>query len=229
MRASLAFFLLTALVAVPADAATRNYSVTSFTRIRVDGPYDVHLSTGVSPFARATGDWGAIDQLSLSVEGQTLVIRPPAGAPLGATGGTIRVEVGTADLTHAALNGAGRLSIDKVRGLAFDLMVAGAGSADIAAVDVDQFTVGLQGVAGSRLGGKARSVRAIVRGTSTLDASALQVNDMKLGAEGAAVARLNVRDTLALQAAGPVTVAVEGSPACTVKAQGATSIVGCRD
>ncbi len=228
MRAALAFFLLAA-TAVPAHAATRNYSVSSFTSIRVDGPYDVKLTTGVAPYARAVGDWSAIDKVSLSVEGQTLVIRPPAGEPLKATGGTIRIEVGTADLAKAALNGSGRLAIDKVRGLKFDLTVAGAGTVDIAGMDVDQLTVGLIGVAGSRLGGKAKSVRAIVRGTSTLDASGLQTNNMKLGAEGAAVARLNVRDTLDLQAAGPATIAVDGSPACTVKIQGAASVSGCKD
>ena len=214
MRAALAFFLLTAALAVPAQAATRNYSVTSFTSIRVDGPYDVKLSTGVSPFARAIGDWGAIDKVSLSVEGQTLVIRPPAGEPLKAGGGTIRIEVGTAELKKAALKGSGRLAIDKVRGLAFDLTVAGAGTVDVAAMDVDQLTVGLIGVAGSRLGGKAKSVRAIVRGTSTLDASALETHAVILGAEGAAVARLDVRDTLDIQAAGPATIAVTGNPAC---------------
>ena len=83
MRASLAFFIAAvaaAAAAVPAKAADRTYSMTSFEKIRVDGPYDVKVATGVSPYARASGDWAAIDQLVMSVEGHTLVIRPPAGS-----------------------------------------------------------------------------------------------------------------------------------------------------
>ena len=51
---------LLALASLPAptDAAapaTRNYSVTSFDRIRIDGPYKVALKTNVAPYARASG------------------------------------------------------------------------------------------------------------------------------------------------------------------------------
>ena len=34
-----------------AQAADRNYTVTQFTKIRIDGGYKVKLATGVSPFA----------------------------------------------------------------------------------------------------------------------------------------------------------------------------------
>lgn len=69
--------VLTAVLclAAPAAAATRSYTVTSFDRVRVDGPYSVQLSTGRSPFARASGSAQALDGLSLRVEGRTLVIR----------------------------------------------------------------------------------------------------------------------------------------------------------
>ena len=49
------------LAAAPASAAERNYSVSSFDRIRVDGPYRVTLTTGVSPFAKASGSNAGID------------------------------------------------------------------------------------------------------------------------------------------------------------------------
>jgi hypothetical protein len=48
-------FLLAAsaslLLASPAAGATRNFGITSFTKIRVDGPYKVTVATGVAPFA----------------------------------------------------------------------------------------------------------------------------------------------------------------------------------
>ena len=52
MRIILAlFFILVA--ASPLAAAQRNYSVTDFTRIKLEGPFAVTLATNVAPFARA--------------------------------------------------------------------------------------------------------------------------------------------------------------------------------
>ena len=40
-------------IAAPASAATRSFGITDFTKVRVDGPYRVTVSTGVAPFAKA--------------------------------------------------------------------------------------------------------------------------------------------------------------------------------
>src|SRR5262245_44026358 len=121
---------LLALASLPApqavDAATpatRNYSVPSFDRIRIDGPYQVALRTNVSPFARAMGSPLALDGLSIGVEGRTLVVRAGSGGWGGYDGedrGPVTIEVGTPDLKTAWINGAGALTVDKVRGLSFD-------------------------------------------------------------------------------------------------------------
>jgi len=72
---SLRFFvsLLVLLgVASAASAAERRYTVTDFTRVRVDGGYGVKVTTGVSPFATASGTPAALD----AVYGRT--VRPGA-------------------------------------------------------------------------------------------------------------------------------------------------------
>ena len=71
------------LVAAPAMAATRSYSVTSFDRIRVDGPYQLMLKTNVAPFARAAGSQQALDAVSIRVEGRTLIVRADEGGSWG--------------------------------------------------------------------------------------------------------------------------------------------------
>ena len=53
MRTHLSAFLLALVLGAPGDAATRNFGITGFTRIRVEGPYRVQLATGVAPFAVA--------------------------------------------------------------------------------------------------------------------------------------------------------------------------------
>ena len=67
--------LCLALVAAPASAAERRYSVTDFDRIEVDGPYVVRLTTGRASAAVATGPQGGLDRLTVEVSGQTLRIR----------------------------------------------------------------------------------------------------------------------------------------------------------
>ena len=71
------FLLATALAApaAPAIAATRNFGITDFTKVRVDGPYKVSFTSGVAPFARASGSGAALDRLTIEVRGDTLVVQ----------------------------------------------------------------------------------------------------------------------------------------------------------
>ena len=74
MPTRLPFFFVVLAVAAPAPAATRNFGVTGFDRIRVDGPYKVRLATGIAPFAKASGSMAALDRVAIEVQGRTLKI-----------------------------------------------------------------------------------------------------------------------------------------------------------
>lgn len=218
------------LASAPAAAAERNYSVTNFEQIRVDGPYRVRLTTGVAPFARASGSATALDGVSISVQGTTLVIRSSRSAWGGYPGeqsGPVEIAVGTHELDRAWLNGAGSLAIDRIEGLSFDLAVQGSGSVEIAQAEVDQLEIGISGAASARLAGTAPKLTAIVRGMSVLDAPGLTVKDATIGAEGPSHVRLTVTEEAAIDARGVATVALVGNPACTIRARGSASVSGC--
>jgi len=226
---------LLALASLPAAAAPplaqRNYSVTSFDRVRVDGPYEVRLRTNSAPYARASGAQAALDGVSLTVEGRTLIVRPSSGGWGGYPGenrGPVTIEVGTHDLSTAWLNGAGTLIIDKVKGLSFDLAIQGAGSARIDTADVDQLKLGLSGAGNARLAGRAARMTATVRGTSSLDAEGLSVKDAVIGAEGPAIVRATVTNSAKVDAVGLAAVTLGGQPACTVTTKGSASVTGCK-
>ncbi len=230
---------LLALASLPASVpvlgapspAQRNYSVTSFDRIRVDGPYEVRLKTNVAPFARASGSAAALDGVSVKVEGRTLIVRPASGGWGGYPGeraGPVTIELGTHDLGTAWINGAGTLIVDRVRGLSFDLALQGAGSARVDAVDVDQMKLGLSGAGTVRMAGRAAKMTATVRGTSSLDAEALQVKDAVIGAEGPSMVRATVTNAAKVDALGLASVTLAGKPACTVNAKGSASVTGCK-
>jgi hypothetical protein len=213
-----------------AAAAQRSFTVTSFDRIRVDGPYSVRLSTGVTPFARASGSSRALDGMSVRVEGRTLTVRRDPAAWGGYPNDAqepVELSVGTHELSAAILNGAGTISIDKVRGLNFELSAQGAGRADIGQVEVDRLVVALSGTVTSRVAGKALKLTAIVRGASSLDASALSAREGLLSAQGPAQIAASLTETARVDASGVAQVSVAGRPACTVKLLGSASVSGC--
>jgi hypothetical protein len=218
-------------IAAPAGAATRNFGITSFTKVRVDGPFSVTLKTGVAPFARASGSAAALDRVSINVEGDTLVVHSNVsswGGYPGQDSGPVQVEVGTHDLSAAWLNGAGTLSIDRVKGLKFGLSVQGSGAGEIGNADVDQLDINVMGTAAARLAGRAGKVTAVIRGISTLDASSLASKDASLGAQGAATISANVSDSVTVDANGPATVRLTGGAACTLRVSGSANVSGCR-
>lgn len=224
-----AFAALT--LAAPANAATRNFGITDFSRVRVDGPYKVSLKTGVAPFARASGSPEALDRVAIEVLGDTLVVHSNASSWGGYPGqdiGPVEVSVGTHDLTNAWLNGAGSLSIDRVKGLSFGLSVQGSGAAEIGDVSADQLNVSLIGTASAKLQGQTRKLTALVRGMSTFIGGGLAAHDATIGAEGTATIDANVSGSASLNASGTATIRLAGRPSCTTKVAGSTSVSGCR-
>src|SRR6266566_729217 len=103
MRTFLFIVSATFAFAAPADAATRNFGISGFSKIRVDGPYKVTVATGVAPYARASGSPAALDRLAIDVQGDTLVVHSDAsswGGYPGADTGPVEVSTGTHDLTN---------------------------------------------------------------------------------------------------------------------------------
>lgn len=225
----LPFLLALACLPEPSHAAERHFGITGFQKIRVDGPYRVEVVVGQPPFATAVGSNAAIDRLSITVQGQTLVIRPAPVAvdPSGAPAGAVTIRVGVHELGAAALNGAGMMNVTGVRGLLFNLAIAGSGAASVTG-EVDRWKVGVQGSGSARLGGTGGRVEASLKGTSALDAAALAVKDLVLVAEGPATATLHASDSVTINANGPATINVTGGAACKISGSSSASVTGCK-
>lgn len=217
--------------ASPGTAADRSFTVPGFTKIRIDGAYQVNLTTRSAPFARASGDRAALDRISINVQGDTLVIRPDRSAPASHSGPAQKplvISLGTHELSSAWVNGAGSIAIDKVRGLTFNLAVDGPGAASIGAADVDQLRINLAGTASARIAGKAPRLTASVRGSSSLDAPDLSSKDATITAEGPTSVKLTVTNAAKIDAYGTSLVELSGKPACTSRILGSASVSGCK-
>jgi len=227
---SFLFIAALSAAAAPASGATRNFEITSFSKVRVDGPYKVTLKTGVAPFASATGSQAALDRIAIDVRGDTLVIRSSLDSWGGYPGqdvGPVEISLGTHDLSAAWLNGSGALTIDKVKGLSFDLSVQGSGVGTIAETNVDQLQVNVVGTASARLAGQAAKMTAVIRGISSLDAAALSTKDANLAADGAGTIAADVTNSVTVNATGPATVRLTGAPSCTLRVAGSAIVSGC--
>ncbi len=217
--------------AAHAAAAERTLSVTTFDKVRIDGPYRVRVTTGVSPFARVSGSTAASGGGSVDQQGRTLIVRgnPSSwgGNYPGQPRGPVEISIGTQDLAAAYVNGPGSLSVDRIKGLSFELSVQGSGSAAIADAKVAQLKIAISGVGTVSIAGAAPKLTALVRGTSALDASRLAVKDVTVGAEGPAQVRVNASNSAKVDALGVSSVEIAGGAACTVKARGSALVTGC--
>lgn len=227
--------LLAFATTAPAVSATRNYTITSFDRIRVEGPYAVSVRVGGASFATASGPQRAIDAVSLRVEGRTLYVRadrsiqpnPFANALRDQAAGPVTIAVGTPDLAQAALSGAGSVAIDKLRGLEFTLLVSGSGSASIAAADLDRLRVSILGSAAATIAGRAKQFIATMSGPGSLDAGGLASNDAVLSALGPATLSASASNSAKITASGTASIALRGKAACELKISGSASVTGC--
>jgi hypothetical protein len=217
-------------IAAPAQAATRNFAITGFTKIRVEGPYRVTVQTNVPPFAKASGSPGAVDRVAVEMRGDTLVVRGSQswGGNSGGNVGPVDIAIGTHDLTNAAIFGSGTLAIDRVTGLSFALSVLGSAVAEIGRAAADQLNVSVDGSGGIRLAGSAKKLTALARGISTIDARSLTTPHAALSADGTTTVDANVTQTATINGWGTATVRLTGNPSCIVKANGSASVSGCK-
>jgi len=212
--------LLLLLFATPASAADQRVMVTDFDRVQVDGPYQVTLSVGRPSGVIASGSRGALDRVTIEVQGRTLRIRPNrsawGGYPGEASGGVLQIVATTQELRAATVIGAGSLTIDRAKGLRIDLTVSGSGRLGIAALDADQLVLNLNGSGRIMLGGKAKQLRAFLSGTGDLDAASFHADNADIVTDTAGAVAFTAVRTAKVRANGTGDVAISGTAACTI-------------
>lgn len=219
-RALPALIALTAAVsgAVPAAADERRVMVTSFDRVRVEGPFTVEVRTGPTPGAIATGDARALDAVEIRLEDRTLVVR---GSPNGWGGwpgertAAPVVAITTPRLVTVSVQGAGTLRAEAMAGQEVSIGLTGSGRIEVARIDADRLEAILAGAGALRLAGSARTARMLNNGVGSIEADGLAVRDLTLQSESAGESRATATRTAAVTATGIGSVTVTGGGACT--------------
>ena len=211
---------------IAAAPAERRYSVTEFDRIRVSGPYEVVLKTGLGPSARAIADRPSdIDELMLDVEGRELRVRarkPALGsAAWKGPGGGVRIEISTHGIRSAAVTGPGALTIDSAKAQRFVVGLAGSGSITIDRLETDILSLGAAGSGLVRIGeGQAKTATVHVMGSAEVMAPGLATDQLQVDAETAGRIEMNARTSARIRALGAGETRVTGRAACSVDRRG---------
>lgn len=210
---------------LPAEAATRGYTITSFDAIRVDAPVTVVVTTGSGASARADGDQAALDRLKVDVSGRLLIIsmtRPRSGEKSGGAA-TLRLSTGMID--RIVLTGGGSVMVDRMKGLQGQIVLGGNGDVGVADVALDRIDVALAGGGRATLGGRTGVANIRVNGPGAVAAEGLRARQASISNDGPGSVTLTAEVTAKVVSTGSGDVTVGGKPACTIDNRGTGRIL----
>ena len=234
MRRAIALGVLaSALVAAGCSAARsadggpvidRDYQVGNFDKIELAGSYDTSVTTGSAPSVHARGDQKAIDNLEITVENGSLVVRPKQKMSWGwgSHHGKIALTVTVPSLRAAELAGSGNIDIDKVAGDSFSGAIAGSGNLQVGQVEVGTLKLDIAGSGNARAsGGRAKSADYGIAGSGGIDAKGVAAETASVSVAGSGGVQAQATGTASVSIMGSGDVDLTGGAACTISKAGA--------
>ncbi|MFZ5705543.1 MAG: head GIN domain-containing protein [Pseudomonadota bacterium] len=227
MRASV-LLLISAGLCSPAlaeTAASRNFAVAGFSRIVVEGPYDVEVRTGGRPEASARGPQDQLDRLIIAVDGDTLVVKTRRSAwSWNAGRNATRVAITAPALRSVQLSGSGNIVLDQAKGPAFSAGVSGSGDMRIGRIDADKLSLRVTGSGDLAASGTVQNVEASVTGSGDIMARDLTTGGLIATVTGSGDIDIGAARTAKATVTGSGDIRVGGRPDCTQRKTGSGSI-----
>lgn len=227
----LSTMLLTIVLLIPvaADAAERQFSLFGFDDIRIGNGVNVILTSGKGPSARAEGESRELlDRVSLQRNGKQLVVSVRPKSLNGEKYDDDRPV--TLYLSSFAINsvshlGSGRVTLDKLAGRNPRVRLSGFGTLHIDAIKADRLDMAMTGGGQVTIAGDVRDARVELQGASIFESPAFTVEKLTLIHRGPASSRMKVTREAAITNNGTGRIDIAGKPNCSVKTDGAASIV----
>ncbi|HKY82866.1 MAG TPA: DUF2807 domain-containing protein [Sphingobium sp.] len=211
---------------MPAEAASRGFTITSFDAIRVDASVEVIVTTGAGASARVEGDQALIDRLKVDVSGRLLVVTMERARPGEKAGGRAVLRLSTGTLGRVVLTGGGSVSVSRMKGQRGDIVLGGNGDVSVAAVDVDQLNLGVAGAGRATLAGRVGVATVRVNGPGAVAAEGLRARQAAVANDGPGNVALTAEVTAKVTASGSGDVTIVGKAACQVENRG-TGRISC--
>lgn len=204
------------------DAAERRVDLSSFQKLRVEGPFVVTLATGASPRAMLSGEDEALRGVETRLSDNTLIVRRGTGDGAPARGGgPVTLTLTTPPLSAITVIGGAQVTADAMRGTAMTLSITGAGEIRVDRADGDQLNAMLLGPAKLTIGGgRVAKARLLANGPAVVAAGGLEAGDLFVTLEGPGEIGARARYTATVTNGGLGRVTIEGSPKCRVMGGG---------
>ncbi|HVF94801.1 MAG TPA: DUF2807 domain-containing protein [Sphingomonas sp.] len=216
--------LMLAALALPAPAlaADRVVGVGSFSRVRIEGGFEVRIVAG-SPRARISGERDAIEAIDLHVDGTTLVVRRATNGtwserPVAADRAPIVIALATPALENSLVVGGSRVEIARMAGRRVGVTVTGTGAVTVASTRADLLVAQVIGSGSIALAGTATNARLSINGPGTIDAATLDAGDVVVRNDGLGTTNARARYTATVDNVGLGSVTIAGNAKCTVRA-----------
>ena len=212
------------LFAKPAMAAERTVAVGSFDRVRVQGVFDVRITTARSPRATVSGDPRALDVVEVRVEGSTLTLRRRSATGVPSTG-PVAAVLQTPSLRGVAVIGGAGVRMTGMKTERADLSVAGPGTIAVEGVAAEEVNAAVVGTGGITLAGHARHLRLSTNGAGSIDAAKLVSDELTVRLDGPGDTQAQARYTATVSSTGAGRVIVAGKPKCIIRAPAGSDVV----
>ncbi|MFP5455667.1 head GIN domain-containing protein [Rhizorhabdus sp.] len=205
--------------------ASRDYPVSAFSRVVVEGPYDVEIRDGARPSASARGPQEQLDRLIMAVEGDALMVKTRNSNWSWGTGRNVtRVAITAPSLRSVQLSGSGNIALDQAKGPSFSAGVSGSGDLRIDRVEASTLSLRITGSGDLAARGAAQSVTASVTGSGSIAAASLSTGDLVAAVTGSGDIDVGTTRTAKATVTGSGDIRIAGQPSCTQRKTGSGSI-----
>lgn len=186
-------------------------TLSPFTRIRLDGPLDLHAGTSDSTSVTVRADDNLVQQVVTEVEGETLVVTLRPGHSLRSRQ-PLQVNVSTPHLDGVDMRGSGDLWVQSIKGERFELKLSGSGDAHLADLSLRTLVVGLAGSGDVTARGRCDEAQLAIAGSGDLRLAALQTLRTSVNIAGSGDAQVHATQSLTASVAGSGDVSYSGNP-----------------
>ena len=183
----------------------------AFTKLRIDGPFDVKLAQATADQATVVADDNIEPLVETVVEADTLVVRMKRDAGFTTRTAPI-VRVDARALQSIAIQGAGDLSVDTFKADSLGLSIVGSGDVHFGLVELKDLSVSISGSGDVRLAGRAEQQTWKLSGSGDVDARALSGRSAKVSIHGSGDVALGVTEQLDAQLSGSGDLSYAGRP-----------------
>lgn len=222
MRRLTPLLALPLLIGAAPQSLERRVVLSGFDKIRVDGPWQVEVTSGGTTGATLTGDRPALERVQVRQEGSTLIVSPVRGADGAWRGGAAPapdgpiIRVSARALTGASLNGAGTLSIDRIEGARVQVAVNGAGRLSVGDIDADDLNATVIGPGAMTLAGTVRRARILSNAGGSITGFSLVADEALVRSEGTGTIQMTARYRANISGLGLGSITIGGNPECRI-------------